>query len=594
MFDVNQLLAGLTQSAAQQQQLNTQMQKRLQQDDQQINALNQQQQAQAQALIEASKSTADKEAEVAFKIGSSQEANVALAGLSDQQLDNAYVSSLAAYDAAERDRRMLFEDRQALEAQAVQMQSVDLLSNPLQYLVGQLALPQVMGKATQVAQAEQASIDRRNAAATDLKTRVDLVKARNSIITTATAQDTLDINKAKAAQAAANAQLSLQQATIDNISKSGARAMDQYRLANDSFEIQDKLINKSISIAQWQVAQQEAAANRAERAAAAQARAEAKNAQQQEIDDQNARLAAVSSALGYAQPLTLQDLKRMDARKANAIYQAAMTGDFGANLGDSLALVKGVGNVPGMARSNPGMGKMVEWTDNAIRAEAGNVAAAAQRTGQKLKPEEVQAQATAQYTSSIVGSAHDFKSPHALNSERFNDSGIFNPYKPQYLALSAAVSQGKFPTLKDNAALGIIANLKAELGPGETNLRGKHMETLVQVMAKQVADGKLSVDKAATDLTALHREAARFNYDTFNYVQLGLPQQKSAIITLPPQAMFDKPYQIDLMNPAITKKELVRMAARSKATGGLRGFFEQTGVPETAAAKQQAFDKLFK
>lgn len=567
MFDVNQLLAGLTQSAAEQQQLVTGMQQRHAEDSQKIDGLNQQVQAGAAALIEASKSTADKEAEIAHKIGSSAEGNARLAGFNPDALVDQYVTALAQYDSSEKERQQLFEARQSAEQQLMQMQSTDLLSNPLAYLVGQLALPQVMAKTQQIAQLEQAATERRNAAAIDLKTRVDMVKARNSIVTANTADDMLQINKAKAEQAAAQARLQLQQAQIDTISKSGARAMDAYRISMDRFEIQDKLLNKQLSIGQWQASMAAAEEARAARAEAAAARLAEKKEADAEIAAWDQRLAAVSSALGYQQPVTYKMLRSglVPKDKAAAIMEAAVEGNFGSDPVTALTTVSKLSNPQTIARSNPGMAKMLEWSEAGLRAEVDRLTAEfrMKNPGKSPKQEEVMKEAAAAYTARVTESAQSFKSSFPINNKMWDDSGVFNPYKPQYLVMLQSATSGKIPGLKDNALVGILTNMKAELGPGETNFKGAQIDVALKALATQVGAGKLGLDKAANDIAAFHRAAAAYNADFFNYTQLGFQKQTSAIVKLPAVNMFDDAYAIDLMNPMSVKKELGRLASRT-------------------------------
>jgi hypothetical protein len=130
------------------------------------------------------------------------------------------------------------------------------------------------------------------------------------------------------------------------------------------------------------------------------------------------------------------------------------------------------------------------------------------------------------------------------------------------------------PQLQGNRALAIVKTLKKDLAPNASNIDGKSIERMVQVLAQQVGKGDVGIDAAATDLVKLHRVGAAKNLELYNYTQFGLPQQTSAIVTIPAVTQFSKPFQIDLMNPTSVKENLARMALESRMGSlGMAGKF---------------------
>jgi len=209
------------------------------------------------------------------------------------------------------------------------------------------------------------------------------------------------------------------------------------------------------------------------------------------------------------------------------------------------------------------MGKFIDFSSNALAAYSEEINAKIRNT---LLPRttDVLAEAAAEYSFELTSSMGDNKARHNLYSNRWNNDGIFNPYKPQYLVIADEVAGGGLQMLAGNTVLPLIDRLRTNLSPSDTNLRGKDMENLVLSVSQQVANGKLGLDRAAKDLTALHQVAAAKNLQLFNYSQFGLPQQTSTIVTLPPVAAFGNPFKVDLMNPNDVKLNLARMAREQR------------------------------
>ena len=578
-MDLNSILAAFTGASQQRMGQATTMQQGYEADTQRITNLLTLNEQEAGAVVQGASQVAAQQAQLDYTIGKAREANAAIAGMNPDDLNNQYVRSLAEYDTSEQQRVQLEQARSAEMRRVEQLAGANLLENPLGYIAAQLQLPGVAARHNSILNQEVEATERRDAAARNVLARTELIRAKDSIIAANTADTLLTINTAKAKVADQQAQIALRAAQADNISKIGARAMDSYRLAGETFQIQSELLNKQMTVQQWAENRE---AQRAARAASAAASAERlKNAKEKDAEEawMNERLKAASAALGYQEPFTMGTVKFLPKDQQELLIKSALDGKFGGSLGESVVAVQMLGRQEAINATNPGMGKYVARTGNALRSYADEETRRAQTAGQKPKPAEVAAAASQAYEFDIANSAHSFASKSALNSKRWNDDGVFNPYKPEYLALVNGAEGGMIPQLQGNKLIPIIKTLQKDLAPSASNIRGQDMERMVQVLATQVSSGAVGLDVAARDLTALHRIAAAKNLELYNYTQFGVPQQTSAIVTVPAITAFGEPYQIDLMNPANVKLNLARMAREQRmgTIGGIADVLGQQG-----------------
>lgn len=562
-MDINSLLSAFTQNANQRMQQNADMLADVNARTAQIQQLMTTNEAEAAALIQESSKQAAEGAAIQYRVDKAKEANAALVGMNPDDLDNEMVRSMAAFTLDQELAKRLEQERAATMRTAEQMAGTNFLENPLQYLVAQLALPTVAAKHNSLLNQETEAVARRDRAANNITTRMQLLNSRNSAVVANTADQAHELSLRKAQLAERQAKMELVNMQIENISKIGARALDAYRLAGDSFQIQSDLINKTISLEQWKLQRQQMAEARAAAAEERKARAEAKAETDAEIASMNQRLAAVSAALGYHTPVTVALLKTMpDKKKAAALYEMALSGTFGESILQSLSRVESLGQSNSVRASNPGMANFMRGTKMGIQNFSEEVVR--EITAGKLpKNTDVAEEAARRYELSMIDSAQSFASPRSLNSATWD--GTLNPYRPQYFAVLDAVKAGQVPQLKGNAVVATLETVKAATaGAGRDNLSGKDMESLVKTVSQQVADGKLPLDKAVQDIVRFHQFAAAQNLGLYNYTQFGLPQQTSAIITVPAMNMFTQPFKIDLLDPASVKKEITRMAVDQK------------------------------
>lgn len=561
-MDINSLLSAFTQNANQRVQQNADMLADVNARTAQIQQLMTANEAEAAAIIQESGKQAAEGAAIQYRVDKAKEANAALVGMNPDDLDNEMVRSMAAFTQDQELAKRLEQERAATMRTAEQMAGTNFLENPLQYLVAQLALPTVAAKHNSLLNQETEAVARRDRAANNITTRMQLLNSRNSAVVANTADQAHELSLRKAQLAERQAKMELVNMQIENISKIGARALDAYRLAGDSFQIQSDLINKAISLEQWKLQRQQMAEARAAAAEERRARAEAKAETDAERALLNQQLAAASASLGYATPITLTSLKQLPRDRQEQLIKVAVSGRFGSGLLESISTIERAGVPQVITRSNPGMDNFMRGTRMGIQNFSEEVVREI-TTGKLPKNTDVAEEAARRYELSMVESAQSFASPRSLNSATWDST--LNPYKPQYFAVLDAVKAGQVPQLKGNAVVATLETVKAATaGAGRDNLTGKDMETLVKAVSQQVADGKLDPNKAAKDIAAFHQFAAAQNLGLYNYTQFGLPQQTSAIITVPALNMFSQPFKVDLMDPASVKATVTRMAVDQK------------------------------
>ena len=563
-MDINSLLSQFTANAQQRVNQNATVQTQLDADTARIKDLMTVNEQTAAMVAATTGQLAAEQAGIDYRIGKAKEANAALVGMNPDDLDNEMVRSMAAYTSEQENVKTIEQQRSAALRTAEQIAGTNFLENPVQYLVGQLALPTVAAKHNTLLNQEQEALLRRDRAADNITTRMQLLNARNSAVVANTAEASHAIALKKAEQASQIAQIELNNMKMDNISKLGARALDSYRLAGDTFQIQSDLINKQISLEQWAIQRAQLAEQRAAAAAERKARADAKAETDAERELFNKQLAAASMALGYQTPITLTSIKVLPKDKQEQLVKVAVSGKFGSTMLESLATVEQAGIPQVITSSNPGMATFMRASKMGIQNYQQAVVNEAAAKGQKLTGKEAVQKAADNYEYEVVNSAQSFASPKSLNSPQWDTT--LNPYKPQYFALVDVVDGGAVPSLKNNSVVAAVKTLKAATaGQGNSdNLKGRDIETLLKVISQQVADGKLSPDTAARDIAKFHQTAAAQNISLYNYTQFGLPQQTSAIVTVPAINSFTQPFKLDLMDPASVKKELVRMSVDQK------------------------------
>lgn len=562
-MDINSILSAMTANAGQQiADVNAAVQRQTV-DTGRIGQLLAANEQEAVKAGEAAAEIARAEAETNYKLNKAKEFNAAVGGMNPDDLNNQYIRSFAEFDAAEAERVRAY-------AEFEEKARIGFLDNPVGYLIAQLQLPQL-------ADANNSAVARRDAAKENVLSRVEMIEARNRILSANTADQVREVQLRKAAVAKQAADISLREAQAENISKLGARELEALRLRQEPARIQGDLLRTEMSVKQWQ-AQQEA--NRIQRAAAAEAaraNAEAKAASIEQKNEWNARLAAASRMLNYKADITVDSIKMLPSKaQQDALWSIAATGQLGNDVDESLATIQAAGaNVRAMAATNAGLGRFVERTQRSISAFGEAIKREAEKkavgSSDKIKPEVLRREATSQWEAETYNAAHSRAGAGAINSGRWDDTSNFSPYKPEYFVVLDMVDGGQLPGLSKNSAVEVLRNLKATSSPGASNLPGKDIERLAHILAERVANGTLGPETAARDLVALQQTGVRVNKNLYNYTQMGMKEQTAAILNIPSPASFGDPVKFDSLNLAETKAALVKLAAQRSTT---RNIFE--------------------
>ena len=563
-MDFSQLFAQLTGAAnARLDQINT--------TGQQVGTLNQQAAAQDDARVaglrDATQLAADaaaKQAAVDLQINLAKQKNIALAGLDPEEVNNAYVRATAEFDVAERERKATEAARVQQLRRYEQLASANLLTDPLGYISAQLQMPQIAAQHNSLLAQEAEATNRRDQANVALQARVAMVRERNSIsvANTAAAANEAAVQLAAAKRREADAQLAA--ATADNFSRQAVRLLESSRLQGEAYAVHSGIIDKSIAIEQWRenrAAQQlQAKAITEERTR----RNELAKKEQASKDEYFKSMRVVGAVLGHAD-ITEEVFNRLPKQKQQLLNDAVSRMRIGDNLYEGLVTVEAVGYKPGIAASNPGLHKFIEFTGQGLQGYVADVKAdqakAALQPGFKaMKTEEIYAEAGRRMQEDLEVSAHSLLAPRALNHELYDTR--FNPYKPAFLDLA------KSPALQKNTFVPLISKLAEPLGTGAANLPGKSVNQLFDAAAQQIANGQLDPDTAARDWVALHQYSANLNKHLYQYSEFGMKDQSSAIYKIPPpSSWYGSEIKLDGMDLASTKKAFAQRAIEFKRGG---------------------------
>ena len=556
-LDINTMLSQLTGQAQQLDAVNLQVQQNIAQDTAKMRNLLETNTAEATAAAEEAANIARGVAGVEYNRQKTVEKAQATLGLNPDDQNNELVRSMAIFNNAQA-------EREAVDKRYNELSNVDFWQNPVGYLFAQLQLPTVATRFNNL-------VDTQDAAAQNIQTRQALLSQNRAAVVANTADTLKDLNLRKADNDLTVAKIQVRQQEAENISKLGARDLEIYRLESDRTQNTRSLFGAVMQVESFRAQQENNRLAREERADRLREKAEAKELKAEEEADLNARLNAAGKMLGYQDgAINLKSIKLLDAKKRESIAAVAANGTLGSNFIGSIQTIQQAGVEQVMAQTNPAMARFVRNVNNGIKVFADQVETNAAKTGTKLKKGESITEGASDYEQAIISSTSSFKTKQALNSKNWDDTGVFNPYKPEYLVLLDAVDAKQINLPADNSAVTALRTLRGTLPQGASNLSGQDMERLVQTMAAQVASGKLGPDKAANDLVALHRAGAQLNLKLYDYTKFGLPVQENAVVKVPGLARFSDPQSVDLLNPASTKNAIVKMAAQSSAVTNLK------------------------
>lgn len=552
MLDLNSLLGQLTGTAQQRQEMYGQQAQQMNADTAAMQGLMTANTQEAMQVAQAAADTAAKSAAVEYTRAKTLEDAQTTLGLNPDDLNNQLVQSMAAYNATEQQRTQV---RQQFD----QLSQVSLLDNPLGWIAAQLQLPQVAAK-------NNALVDQRDAAASNISTRQQLLAAHKSAVTANTADSVQQVRLEEANNQLAAARIKVREAEIANSSVIAGRKLQAFQMSDKVFDIESDLVNKQLQVGQYMMSLEERREARAERAAVASERLAAKKAAEADMAAFDVQLGRVSQFLGMPTAMTAEVLKRMpDAKKKQAWVEAATTGQIGADLVSSVAFINTNGNPAALRVNNPGVATAVNGLAAGIESYASQIQRTAQSQGKTLKPAEVVNQANDAYTNELIASTSRPGTGNSLTSPRWDT--VFNPYKAQHKVLLDEIDSGKLK-LADNV---LVKALKLQPATGG-NINSADELNALKTVAEQVRQGKIGVDAASQQISQYYQVAASKNRQLYQYDLFNLPAQTSYLGQLPGSGLMAKPVNVELMSPVSVRKGLLSIVRGSQKPADYQQF----------------------
>ena len=521
--------------------------------------------AAVQRSIQLSSQAAQQAAEIEHQKAAVGEQAQRVANLDPDNLNNAYVSTMAQLTATTAQREAAMQQYRTLT-------ETSFLDNPIGYIFNQLELPKVVQQHNNLA-IQQGNLE------SDLATRTQLLAQHKSAVSANVASAGKEAALSAAAAREAAAQAEADKIRIDNFGKISAARMNEQALLDKKLSNTATLYNAGMSMAQFKAREAELLAARKERQARMSEASKNKEIQDAQDSALAAGLARVSGALGYPAPISIDDFKKMPASKAKQkLYDAAIEGTYGDDLTSSLDFLQG-GNLPKMQANDPAFVKGLSALAAGVRSHA--TAIARNPLNAKMKPEEATKEGAAQYALALANSAHDPKAVTPLNDPKWDTT--FNPYRSQDATMLSLVESGNAPALANNSYVKVLKTVAATVPPGTPEFRGQDEEKAIQTLAEMVHTRTISLQRAAADLVSYKRTAAAYNQSTLKMASLNLPVQESAYVSIPGTTALSDSVSGDTMNISSAENLLINLAiSNARGLSKLPGF----GGIENVARKE--------
>ena len=521
--------------------------------------------AAVQRSIQLSSQAAQQAAEIEHQKAAVGEQAQRVANLDPDNLNNAYVSTMAQLTATTAQREAAMQQYRTLT-------ETSFLDNPIGYIFNQLELPKVVQQHNNLA-IQQGNLE------SDLATRTQLLAQNKSAVSANVASAGKEAALSAAAAREAAAQAEADKIRIDNFGKISAARMNEQALLDKKLSNTATLYSAGMSMAQFKSREAERLAARQERQARLAEASKNKEIQDAQDSALAAGLARVSGALGYPAPISIDDFKKMPASKAKQkLYDAAIEGTYGDDLTSSLDFLQG-GNLLKMQANDPAFVKGLSALAAGVRSHA--TAIARNPLNAKMKPEEATKEGAAQYALALANSAHDPKAVTPLNDPKWDTT--FNPYRSQDATMLSLVESGNAPALANNSYVKVLKTVAATVPPGTPEFRGQDEEKAIQTLAEMVHTRTISLQRAAADLVSYKRTAAAYNQSTLKMASLNLPVQESAYVNIPGTTALSDSVSGDTMNISSAENLLINLAiSNARGLSKLPGF----GGIENVARKE--------
>lgn len=476
------------------------------------------------------------------------------AGLDPNDLNNEFVQSIAEMNSAE-------ERRKQVRAQINQYQGATMLGNPLDWLIGQMALPQLVAE-------NNALVDERDAAVKNLTTRHQLLNNQKSIVIADTATQAARVQRDRVALAAREANLKLAAEESKLGADIAARRLNEYRLQDTAMEMRGKNFETALRIEDIQ-------ANRQMRQLQYESLIEARNAQLRNKNEQaaaeaqvNMQLQRVAKFFGLPESITVDQLKMLplDPKSKEILNRAALTGSLGSDMGDVLSNISTFqGALTAIQRDNPMFGQVITNTAESAKRYADAIAAKALPTGRKFKAGELEAEAFSEYEADIKNAANVRNYSKPMNSSAWDTT--FNPLKVNHKLMLNVIDEGRAKFLTENQYVAALKGVGAFVPPEAKDYRGEDETKALQVMVERVKKREIAPAEAAKQITEYYNAGRFINADLTKYGILGLPIPDAYHVTLPSSGIWGKPQSANLLNPADVERMLIEGAKAGLVNG---------------------------
>lgn len=473
----------------------------------------------------------------------------AVVGLNPDDLNNKLVQGMAAFNAAEAERK---EVRQQFN----QLSAISFLDNPVGFLAAQLKLPQV-------AQRNNDLVATRNAAEQNIRTRTRLLAEHNSTVVANVAAETKDLELARAVNERRAADIKLTEAQMANASRLAGLRLQAFQLTDNLYEMDNDLITRKLQIGQHMLSLEERREARAERREAraerqaARARTAAEKLEEAERTAQlNDRFAVLSQFLGLETPMNTTIWRTIPNAAVRTMWlDAAMTGRLGPDLVSSLKFFGAQANPGRVREQNSGVSMAAQGLAAGLQSHASQIANAPQNRARPLSTEELMNQAQAAYDRALVDSANLPNSGNSLTAPVWNTT--FNPYRAQHRVMAdTPIPNNRFAALMAETAARTAGN-------NQPNVSVEDEVQAIRAMAALVRNRELTLDQAAQQVAQYYQRGILKNRDLFQHELFGLPPQTRYFVVLPPAGIFQDPIAVDLTDPTQIKRALSETARRS-------------------------------
>lgn len=585
-MDINQLLTSITGTADARTKAIEEQTARMQANTAAIQNLRTVNVNEARAVADTAGTIAGQKAETDFIRNKALQEAATIFGMNADEQNFIAAQRMAEYTAAE-------DARKVARAEFDRLSSVGLLDNPVGYILAQLQLPQAAAR-------NNALVAARDAAASDIATRQSLTASQKQVTTVNTADRVRTAALSEADNARRAAEIQLRQAEIENSSKLAGMDLQTFQLRDKAFDIQGDLFSKTLQVQQWKMqfeslqAQREAARQAAadrqamneERLLAVQERAisakerearlaaqeEQRQLERQQLLELNNGFATISKFLGLKTPMNVEIWKKIPNAKTKETWlQAAQNGTMGGDILDALKFINQVGEKQFISQTNPGVAIAVRGFEEGVAAATTNLQRDPINRTKKLK--DLAEMGADDYMKLITSSAGNIKATQTLTAPQFDT--LFNPYKANHKVMLQETASN--PRLANNIVVkGLQAALIGANVEGQPNIPAEYEQKMLQSIIEQIRAKTLGVDDAARQVNAYYSEAARRNFDLYQYNLMGVPAQTMYVARIDTPGFMAEPVTADFMSFAGTKTAL---AAAARSGLGARTLEMFQGVP---------------